>query len=97
MSNDEFRASQAERRAAGLKARHETRQARAQTVIGEWDQQAVVQAEREWVRLVVADETGESFSAIRLAPEAAERLAKILLQTKAIIEAREIDSKGGET
>lgn len=29
MSNDEFRASQAERRAAGLKARHETREARA--------------------------------------------------------------------
>jgi len=88
---DAFRDAQQERRNHGLKARHETREARAQTVIGEMEQQLYVQAERGFVRVVIADEEGTSFAAMRLAPEAAERAIRIL--TQALVIAREIGSR----
>jgi hypothetical protein len=74
-------------RLAGLQRRHETREARAQTVIGKYGHHAIVQPRDGYVRLWVADETGSSTSAVLLKPEAAERLARILTQTKAIVEA----------
>lgn len=87
MSNDEYRAEQQEARQHGLRARQETRRHRAQTVIGELGQQIHVIPEGAYARVVVANKEGEHLAALRLHPEAAERLAKILLQTKAIVEA----------
>lgn len=78
-------------RQIGLAKRHESRLQRAQTVIGELEQQLHVQAERGFVRLVIADEEGTSFAAMRLAPEAAERALRIL--TQAVTLAREIGSR----
>ena len=80
------RAEMQERRKHGLEARHETRVERAQTVIGELEQQVRVQPELAFVRVVVANEEGEHVAALRLTPDAAERLANILLQTKAVVE-----------
>ena len=73
-------------RVAGLKARHETRVERATTVVGEHDARATVQAYRGCVRLWVSDEDGTSGASVLLPPEAAERLALILTQTKTIVE-----------
>ena len=73
-------------RAAGLKARHETRVERATTVVGEHDARATVQAYRGCVRLWVSDEAGTSGASVLLPPEAAERLARILTQTKTQVE-----------
>ena len=70
---------------------HEKRAERAQTVIGELKQQLHVQAERGFVRVVIADEEGTSFSAMRLAPEEAERAIRIL--TQAVVVAREVGSR----
>lgn len=56
------------------------------TVIGKYGHQAIVQPRDGYIRLWVADETGRSTSAVLLKPEAAERLARILTQTKAIVE-----------
>lgn len=66
---------------------HDQRVLRAQTVLGEWDHQAIVQPIDGLVRLRVADDTGESFVAVMLTPEGTERLAAILLQAKAQVEA----------
>ena len=84
MSDD--RAEMQTNREHGLKARHETRVERATTVVGEHDARATVQAYRGCVRLWVSDEDGTSGASVLLPPEAAERLALILTQTKTIVE-----------
>jgi len=88
---DAFRAEQQARRQFGKAKQHEKRLERAQLVIGELEQQFFVQAEQGFVRIVIADEEGSSFAAMRLAPEAAERAIRIL--TQAVTLAREIGSR----
>lgn len=83
----DYREVHEQARAAGIVRRNETRHERAQTVIGELDQQIRVIPEGAYVRVVIADETGESFSTLRLNPNAADRLIRILTQARAVVEA----------
>ena len=97
MANDEYREPQQADREVGLRARHETRLARAQSVKGVYGDDAEVERSDEWVWLRVGD--ADSFARIALMPRAAQQLAQALILAAIEIEtpgiAREIGSKGG--
>lgn len=75
-----------EARLAGKAIHQAQRLARAQTVIGELGQSALVQSVGGLIRLRVGDEIGDEYAAMKLTPEAAVRLAAILTKAASAIE-----------